>query len=86
MIRYINNRKVEIDIHNMRHDEARRYLELFLSKANGSIREVVVIHGYTSGTVLQQMVRRELRHRRIREKSAGFNPGVTTLFLIDGKI
>lgn len=81
MIRYISNRKVEIDIHNMHREEAKKYLERYLSKCNGSIKEVVVIHGYSSGTVLQQMVRRGLKHYRIKSKMLSMNPGITVLLL-----
>ena len=81
MIKYITSQSVEIDIHNMRRDEAKRYLEHFLSTANGNVKEVVVIHGYASGTVLQQMVRKNLKHRRIKRKELSLNPGITTLIL-----
>lgn len=81
MERYISNRKVEVDIHNMRREEAKRYLEHFLSSVNGSVKEVVVIHGYASGTVLQQMVRKSLKHYRIKQKILSLNPGITTLLL-----
>lgn len=81
MERYISNRKVEVDIHNMRREEAKRYLEHFLSAVNGSVKEVVVIHGYASGTVLQQMVRKNLKHHRIKQKVLSLNPGITTLLL-----
>lgn len=72
---------MEIDIHNMHCEEAKRYLERFLSAANGSVKEVVVIHGYTSGTVLRDMVRTRLKHHRIRSKQLSLNPGITTLYL-----
>jgi DNA-nicking Smr family endonuclease len=81
MIKFISNQKAEIDIHNMKHDEAKKYLEQFLTKANGSIKEVIVIHGYSSGTVLQDMVRKGLKHKRIRSKMLSMNPGITTLIL-----
>lgn len=81
MVRYVTNQKVEIDIHNMHRDEAKRYLEQFLSRVNGSVREVVVIHGYSSGTVLRDMVRHGLKHRRIKSKMLSLNPGITILFL-----
>lgn len=81
MIQYITAQKVEIDIHQMRREEAKRYLERFLSTADGNVREVVVIHGYSSGTVLQQMVRKSLKHHRIRAKLLSLNPGITTLLL-----
>lgn len=61
--------------------DAKKYLEQFLSKANGNIKEVVVIHGYSSGTVLRNMVRKELKHHRIKSKILSLNPGVTTLYL-----
>ena len=53
----------------------------FLSRANGSIKEVSVIHGCTSGTVLRDMVRKGLRHPRIKSKVVGLNDGVTILIL-----
>lgn len=82
MIRFITSQKAEIDIHNMKSDEAKVYLEKFLNSVNGSIKEVVIIHGYSSGTVLQQMVRNKLKHKKIRSKMISLNPGITTLFLV----
>lgn len=82
MIHYLSNCKVEIDIHTMHRDEAKVYLERFLSDVNGSVKEVVVIHGYSSGTVLRDMVRKKLKHRRIRNKELSLNPGITTLHLL----
>lgn len=81
MINYISNRKVEIDIHSMHREEAKKFLEHYLSTVNGSIKEVVVIHGYASGTVLQQMVRKNLKSKRIKQKILSMNPGVTILLL-----
>jgi hypothetical protein len=81
MVRYISSQKVEIDIHNMYRADAKKFLEHFLSTVNGSVKEVIVIHGYSSGTVLQSMVRNELKHRRIKTRMISMNPGITTLFL-----
>lgn len=81
MKHFLSNQKVEIDIHSMQRAEAKKYLERFLSQVNGSVREVVVIHGFHSGTVLQRLVRQELKHHRIRSRVVGLNEGVTTLLL-----
>ena len=81
MIHYVSSQKVEIDIHQMTRSEAKKYLEHFLSSANGNVKEVVVIHGYSSGTVLQEMVRKNLKHHRIKYKMLSLNPGITTLYL-----
>ena len=81
MIRFVTPRKVEIDIHSMYKEQARRYLEQFLTRANGNVSEVTVIHGCTSGTVLRDMVRKGLRHPRIKSKVVGLNDGITILIL-----
>lgn len=79
--RFTTARKVEVDIHNMTCEQARRYLEQFLGRLDGSVREVTVIHGYSGGTVLRDMVRNSLRHPRIQAKYRSMNPGVTILIL-----
>ncbi len=81
MIRHLDHQTVEVDIHNMCRAEAKVYLERFLSQAGSEIKEVVVIHGYSSGTVLRDMVRNRLKHHRIKGRALSLNPGVTTLFL-----
>lgn len=81
MVRYISNQKAEIDIHNMTHDQAKRYIEQYLNKVNGSVKEVSVIHGYSSGTVLLNMVQKGLRHPKIKAKVKSMNPGITILVL-----
>ncbi len=77
----MTNQKVEIDIHGMTRDEAKRYLIRFLNRVNGSVREVEVIHGWSGGTALMDMVRKGLRHPKIRAKVVSMNPGVTILML-----
>ena len=81
MVRYLNNQKAEIDIHNMQKEQARLEIEQFLTLANGSVKEVTVIHGCNSGTVLRDMVRKGLRHSRIQAKVVGLNDGITILVL-----
>lgn len=72
---------LEVDIHGMRAAEAKRQLELLLSRTGREIREVVVIHGYHGGKVLQDMVRVGLKHPRIERKLLSLNGGETTLLL-----
>ncbi|HBC27030.1 MAG TPA: DNA mismatch repair protein MutS [Ruminococcaceae bacterium] len=70
-----------IDIHGMRADEAKRQLEFFLTRTPPSVREVVVIHGYSHGQVLKNMVRHELKHPRIEAKLPSLNEGQTRILL-----
>ena len=43
---------IEADIHGMRVLEAKRELETLIGRADKSIREIVVIHGYHGGSAL----------------------------------
>ena len=45
---------------DMRVLEAKRELETLIGRADKSIREIVVIHGYHGGSALKNMVRSEL--------------------------
>lgn len=72
---------MEVDIHGLTCDDARRQLEQFLSRASASITEVVVIHGYRGGQTLQSMVRNQLKHPRIASKLISLNSGQTRLLL-----
>lgn len=81
MVKYISGQKVEVDIHNMTHDQAKRYLIQFLNAVNGSVKEVSIIHGYSGGVVLKDMVQKGLRHPKIKAKVKSMNEGVTILIL-----
>ena len=72
---------IEADIHGMRVLEAKRELETLIGRADKSIREIVVIHGYHGGSALKNMVRSELRLPRIQQKILSLNQGETTLLL-----
>ncbi len=73
--------KIEVDIHGMRADEARRQLELLLTRAGKDVEEITVIHGYHNGQVLLDMVRRQLKHPRIEAKMLSLNSGQTRIIL-----
>ena len=72
---------IEADIHGMRVLEAKRELETLIGRADKSIREIVVIHGYHGGSALKNMVRSELRHPRIQQKILSLHQGETTVRL-----
>lgn len=72
---------VEVDIHGLTAEDAKRRLEHLLSNAGPRIAEVRVIHGYNGGQVLRDMVRLRLKHPRIAMKLVTLNPGETRLIL-----
>lgn len=74
-------KKVEIDIHHMNRAQAKHHLERYLSSADTSIKEICVIHGYSQGSVLKQMVQKGLKHHRIKSKILTLNQGETILVL-----
>lgn len=81
MLKTTHGTWLEVDIHGMTAQEGRRALEQLLSRAGKNVTEIRVIHGYNSGQVLRDMVRRQLRHPRIEAKLVSLNPGETRLLL-----
>lgn len=72
---------VEIDLHGMSVQEAKKALERLLCSCGDGIQEIQVIHGSNGGTALQNMVRTGLKHKRIARRHLTMNPGVTVLVL-----
>ena len=56
-------------------------LRHLLTNARKDVKEVVVIHGYSRGTALRDMVRQDLTHPRIAAKLPTLNEGPTRLLL-----
>lgn len=75
------DKRVTIDLHNMELNEARYYLDKLFETLPDDIMEVVIIHGYRKGQVLLNMVRKEFKHPRIKQKVITFNKGIT-LYLV----
>lgn len=73
---------IELDIHGMTKQQAKRFLESQLLRASKSVYRIKVIHGYNGGTELRDMVRREMKHnKKVIRVEVGLNPGETTLVL-----
>ena len=73
---------LELDIHGMTKQQAKRYLEQQLMRAPKSVYRIKVIHGYHGGTELRDMVRRELKNNiKVLRVEVGLNPGETVLVL-----
>ena len=75
--------QLEIDIHGMTEFDAMKTLEKMIAKAPSDCEEILVIHGYTQGSVLKDMVRNpnKLRSRRIKRRKLTMNQGQTILEL-----
>ena len=72
---------MEVDIHGLMASDAKSRLEHLLTHAGPQVQEVVVIHGYSRGTVLRDMVRNQLKHPRIQAKLLSLNQGQTRILL-----
>lgn len=75
------NSVIEVDLHGLTAEDAKRRLEQLLTSAASEIREIRVIHGYNGGQALRDMVRLRLKHPRIQAKLVCLNPGETRLLL-----
>lgn len=72
----------KIDLHGLTKIEAKIQLDNCLSLMSDKIVELTISHGYHSGNVLQQFVRKEYRHKRIDKKMISTNPGETIYRLL----
>ncbi len=74
---------VEIDIHGYTEYDAIKILEKFIVNCNKDEKQILVIHGYHSGSILKDMVRNsnKLRSKRIRNRRPTMNQGETILEL-----
>jgi DNA-nicking Smr family endonuclease len=72
---------IEVNIHGLTAQDAKRQLEQLLTRADKSVTEIKVIHGYNGGQVLRNMVRVQLKHPRISSKLISLNPGETRILL-----
>ena len=75
---------LRIDLHGFKRQDAKNFLTQTVLMAPPGIREIVVIHGYHGGVVLQQMVRNDFNCDRVSRKIIGMNPGITSLILVGG--
>lgn len=77
----MNESIVEIDVHNMTLYQAKIAIDAKLKRAKGAYR-VRVIHGYHSGTVLRDAIRRDYaKHPQVKRIELGLNMGETDLVL-----
>lgn len=74
------NRK-KIDLHGMTKEEAKYILEEEIELAEEHIKMIIVVHGYSLGSTLLNMVRTELESSRIERIENTENPGVTFIYL-----
>lgn len=74
----------EIDVHGMSVLEAKKVIEKLIASMPNDVKELKVIHGYSSGSEIKKMVqdRNSLRSKRIMARKYTKNPGETILLLV----
>jgi len=73
---------VEVNVHGMTVVQAQTAIDAKLRRANSSVYRLKIIHGYNSGTVLRDMIRKNYgKHPKVRRIELGLNQGVTELVL-----
>ena len=75
---------IEIDLHNLRVEEAIKKVKSEVKKAPGSVYTIRLIHGYHGGTRIRDAIEDEFsygRDEKIKSVRPGSNPGITELVL-----
>ena len=72
---------VKLDLHGMRKNEAKYVINGIISMYNFEFT-MMLIHGYSNGTVIKDMIQYDIHNKRIVAKSVYMhNKGVTYLFV-----
>ena len=74
-----------IDLHGCSQSEAKVKLDHFLKGTSILVKEVTIVHGYSS-SILLNYVRKKYSHPRIERKILTLNKGETVFILNNGKI
>ena len=73
---------MELDLHGKNLFQARTAVQSALMRATMADYRLTVIHGYSGGTALRDMIQEEFRnHPRVLRLERGRNPGQTILVL-----
>lgn len=68
-----------VDVHELHKGETKRMINNMINVTTQPCR-ITVIHGYNSGTVLLEMIRKELNNPKIKHiTTVAYNPGETFL-------
>lgn len=72
---------MSVDLHGLYRDDAENLLLNWLDHVPPGVTELRVVHGSNRGTVLQELVRYELSHKKIASILPALNPGETRIIL-----
>lgn len=73
---------VELNLHGLYTKQARAMIDAQLRRAGPGVYRIRLIHGYTRGTELRDMIRGAYKnHPKVLRLEVGLNPGATELVL-----
>ena len=78
---FVPKKHIELDLHGMTVQEAKRYIELTVMVNEKDIEEIIVIHGYRNGNTLKTFVQNVYESELVERKYLWLNPGITSLIL-----
>ena len=78
----VNSAFLVVDVHGLNKAQAFTAIDAKLRRADNSVYQIRVIHGYHSGTVLRDAVRAHYKmHPKVKRIELGLNQGETDLIL-----
>ncbi len=72
----------KVDLHGLSEIEAKIYLDQVIETLPKQIIELTVAHGYRSGNVLLNLVRKKYRNKKVGKKMISTNQGETIFQII----
>lgn len=71
----------QLDLHGYTIEQAKQTIIDTIDLADEQISRIVIVHGYNKGTKIRDMVRKNLKHKKISKIYLDFNPGITIIEL-----
>ena len=73
--------RYRMDIHSYTLEEAIITIQNILDNLEYNKKVIIVIHGYSTGSILLKGIRNNLQHDRIEKIIPALNPGITLIYL-----
>lgn len=58
---------LNVDVHGMRLEKVKEYIDNLFSFAPGDVEDICVIHGFNNGTILRDFIRSSVTNARLDE-------------------
>lgn len=71
----------KLDLHGYTEEQAKQKIIDIIEFADDELKRIIVVHGYNNGTKIKDMIRKNLKHKKIEKICFALNPGISIIEL-----